>query len=36
MKPVIPEKKGKRYDLQHHEEEEVKISSDEEKYITHR
>ncbi len=36
MKFVIPEQKGKRNNLQHHEEDEVEVSSDEEKYITHR
>jgi hypothetical protein len=35
MEFIIPEEKGKRYDLQHQEEEEIKISSDEEKNVTH-
>ena len=36
MKFVIAEKKREGYDLQHQEEQEIEIPSDEEKYITHR
>jgi hypothetical protein len=33
---IIPEQEGKGYNLQHQEEEEVKMPSDEEKNVTHR
>jgi hypothetical protein len=33
---VIAKEKGKGYSLQHQEEEEVKMPSDEEKNVTHR
>jgi len=36
MKFIIPEKKGQSNDLQHHEEEKIKISPDEEKDVTHK
>ncbi len=36
MKFVIPEQEGEGDDLQHQEENKIKIPSDEEKYISHR
>jgi hypothetical protein len=36
MELIIPEEKGKSDYLQHQEEEEVKMPSDEEKNVTHR
>ena len=35
MELVVPEEEGKGYYLQHQEEEEVKMPSDEEKNVTH-
>jgi hypothetical protein len=35
MKFIIPEKEGKCDNLQHQEEQEVEVPSDEEKYISH-
>ncbi len=36
VKFIIPEEEGKGYYLQHQEEEEVKMPSDEEKNVSHR
>jgi hypothetical protein len=35
MKLIIPEEEGKCDNLQHQEEQEVEVPSDEEKYISH-
>ena len=35
MEFIIPEEKGKSDNLQHQEEQEVEVPSDEEKYISH-
>ena len=36
MEAIVPEEEGKGYYLQHQEEEEVEMPSDEEKNVTHR
>ena len=36
MELIVAEKEGQGYHLQHQEEEEVKMPSDEEKNVTHR
>jgi hypothetical protein len=36
MKFIIPEKKGECENLQHQEEKKIRISSDEEKYVSHK